>query len=119
MYSSKRMGKDRVVRFDDEGTPRRRRRVPVVVDGPSRADGPERPADATVSLYGAGAPDAGPRTDPRLADDFGRGDGSSPGDGGVHAVVIPIDSERARGGGSVGAGPAWDDPLDGRPRLEA
>jgi diguanylate cyclase (GGDEF)-like protein len=122
MYSSKRMGKDRVVRFYDEGTPRRRRRVPVVVDGPSRADGPERPDEATVSAYAAAAPDAapdaGPRADPSRADTRPV-DESSPGGVEVDAVAIPIDSERARAGGSVGAGPAWDASVDRRPRLEA
>lgn len=60
MYSSKRMGKNRVVRFDDEGAPRRRR-VPVVVDGPS--EGLAR-TDAPAALaYDAAAPYAGPRTE--------------------------------------------------------
>jgi len=58
MYSSKRMGKDRVVRFDDEGTPRRRR-VPVVVDGPS--EGLARTDAPAEQAYAAAAPYTGPR----------------------------------------------------------
>ncbi len=109
MYSSKRMGKDRVVRFDDEGTPRSRRRVPVVVDGPSRTDGPGRPDEAMVSAYGAGAPDAGQGADPRGVD-AGRVDSSSPRGGEVHAVVIPIDSERAAQAGPSAPGPPGTTP---------
>jgi diguanylate cyclase (GGDEF)-like protein len=110
MYASKRMGKDRVVSFEDQAT-RHRRRIPVVADRSTPAEPADRTDRPAPRAYAAGAP--GPDAWAVAQDAPGDGQGDRPG-----SVVISIDADRPRAGASA-TGHAADEPLERHSPLDA